>query len=140
MIDAGLSARLNSGMATAATISIPGYDAVHRVPCAGAVAFVALHALIRGRAFGGIRIRPYPDERAALDDALGLARAMTRKVVLTGIEGGGGKTVLIEPPADRAQALAALGEFIESLAGRYFSGPDLGFTDADGAVLARHTR
>jgi leucine dehydrogenase len=140
MIDAYASARVNSGMVAAETLSIPGYDAVYRVPCAGTVAFVALHSLIRGRTFGGIRIRPYPDERAALDDALGLARAMTRKVVLTGIEGGGGKSVLMEPRADREQAVAALGEFIESLAGRYFSGPDLGFTAADGDALARTTR
>src|SRR5262245_22551794 len=119
-------------MASMAPISVPGYDAVYRVPCAGAVAFVALHALIRDRTFGGIRIKRYPDERAALDDALGLARAMTRKVVLTGIEGGGGKSVLMEPRGDRVAALAALGDFIESLAGRYFSGPDLGFTAADG--------
>lgn len=116
------------------------YDAVYRVDCAGSVAFVALHALIRGRSFGGIRIWRYQDEQAALADALRLAQAMTRKVVLTGIEGGGAKAVLIEPRAERERAVEALGMFIDSLAGQYFSGPDLGFTEQDGAVLGRTTR
>ncbi len=65
-------------------IEVDGYDEVHRVECAGSVAFVALHAVIRGRAFGGIRIQPYPDEDAALGDALRLSRAESRDCSPTG--------------------------------------------------------
>jgi len=122
-------------------LSIDGYDEVWRVDCAGAAAFVALHAVLSGHAFGGIRIRPYPSEAAALGDALALARAMSRKVVLAGIAGGGGKSVLVEPGpgVDRAACVEALGRFVESLEGRYGCGPDLGFTAADDAALRRGT-
>ena len=121
-------------------LQVPGHARVWRVPCASSVAFVALHAVLAGRAFGGIRIRGYPDERAALRDALELSRAMSRKLALAGIVGGGGKSVLIEPDAcDRAAAVAALGAFIEGLQGRYCCGPDLGFSDADDAVLREAT-
>lgn len=121
-------------------LSIPGYDEVWRLDCAGAVAFVSLHAVIQGRSFGGVRIREYPSENEALADALALSRAMSRKVVLAGIQGGGGKSVLVAPRGDRAAAMKVLGEFVESLGGRYFCGPDYGFTEADGAVMKGVTR
>lgn len=118
---------------------IPGYEEVHRIPCGDSVAFVALHAVVQGRAFGGVRIQEYASENEALEDALALSRAMTRKVLLAGIEGGGGKTVL-RKPQNREQALRDLGDFIESLGGRYFCGPDYGFTAADTTVLKSRTR
>ena len=122
-------------------LTAPGFDAAYRLRCAGATAFVAIHAALGGRAFGGVRIRAYPDERDALADALALAEAMTRKVVLAGIHGGGAKTVLTLPaPAARADALRELGAFIESLGGAYQCGPDYGFTAADEAILRDATR
>src|SRR5262249_54908004 len=99
-------------------LSIDGFEEVYRISCAGSTAFVALHAVLSGRAFGGIRIRPYAAEDDALADALLLARAMSRKVVMAGIPGGGAKSVLIEPAQGRAEAVRALGAFIESLGGR----------------------
>lgn len=123
------------------TLDVPGFDEVYRLECAGAPAFVALHAVIGGHAFGGIRIRAYDSDDAALADALALAQAMSRKVVLAGIAGGGAKAVLTLPaPERRARALAELGAFIESLSGRYQCGPDYGFTAADGVELRRATR
>ncbi|MFT7465031.1 MAG: leucine dehydrogenase [Pseudohongiellaceae bacterium] len=128
-------------MPTSEVLEVPGYEAVWRVDCAGAVAFVALHAVLRGHAFGGIRIADYATEQEALNDALALSRAMSRKVVLTGIEGGGGKSVLMAPgpDLDRSACVAALGEFIESLDGRYCCGPDLGFSAADDVALRSTT-
>ncbi len=120
-------------------IDIPGYDEVVRVPCGSSVAFVAIHALVGGRAFGGIRIRDYDDEQAALDDALRLALAMSRKVALHGLPAGGAKTVLMRPRRGRAAAVEALGAFIESLEGRYHCGPDLGFGPEDEIALRRTT-
>lgn len=127
---------------TSQLLDIPDYESVWRVDCAGAVGFVALHAVLRGHAFGGIRIREYAAEQDALDDALALSRAMSRKVVLTGIDGGGGKSVMMAPGPglDRSACVAALGAFIESLDGRYCCGPDLGFTAADDVALRSTTR
>ncbi|MCB9896988.1 MAG: hypothetical protein H6825_03175 [Planctomycetes bacterium] len=120
---------------------VDGYDEVWRLDLGDTVAYLALHAVLAGRAFGGIRIRPYPDERAARDDALALASAMSRKVVLAGLHGGGGKTVMIAPSDEaRAACVARLGDFIESLDGRYCCGPDFGFTADDDAVLRERTR
>ena len=84
-------------MVRSETIEVDGFDEVFRVECGGAVAYVALHAVIGGHAFGGIRIHEYDTEAAALDDAKALALAMSRKVVMAGIEGGGGKTVMALP-------------------------------------------
>lgn len=123
-------------------LQFPGHLEVWRVPCADSVAFVAIHALVGGRAFGGIRIRSYPNEQAALDDALDLSRAMSRKLALAGIAGGGAKSVLLmpQPGAPRRDALAALGAFVERLDGRYHCGPDLGFGPEDDTVLRAATR
>ncbi len=118
---------------------VDGYDDVHRLEVGGTVAFVALHAVLRGRAFGGVRIKRYDTERAALDDALALARAMSRKVVMAGIPGGGAKTVIMEG-GDRTAAVRSVGEYIESLGGRYCCGADYGFTPADDAVLRSATK
>jgi leucine dehydrogenase len=118
------------------SLSIEGFAEVYELRLAGTVAFLAIAHAARGRAFGGIRVRAYDTEEHALADALALARAMARKVALAGIDGGGAKTVVIEPaPERRAEAIAELGAFIESLGGKYQSGPDYGFTPADEAVL-----
>ncbi|MEZ4382361.1 MAG: Glu/Leu/Phe/Val dehydrogenase dimerization domain-containing protein [Nannocystaceae bacterium] len=122
-------------------IPVQGFAQVLRLDCAGATAFLAIHATIDGRAFGGIRIRDYADDEAALADALALARAMSRKAVLAGIRGGGAKTVLVCPaPSRRRAALVALAEQIESLGGRYLAGGDYGFTKEDDAVVRERTR
>lgn len=119
----------------------PGYDEVHRLEVGGTVVFVALHAVLQGRSFGGVRIKGYADEEAALADAKALARAMSRKVVMAGIAGGGGKTVVIERPGwSRTEAIEALGDFVESLGGRYFCGPDYGFTQYDTTVMKQRTK
>ena len=121
-------------------LDVPGFDEIHELRLSGTVAFLAVAHAARGRAFGGIRIRGYAAERDALDDALALSRAMARKVALAGIAAGGAKTVLVEPPAERrAEALAELGAFIESLGGKYQCGPDYGFTADDEVVLRRAT-
>ncbi len=120
-------------------VSIPGYDEVWRLDLDDTVAFVSLHALIQGRTFGGIRCRSYPDEPAALRDALALSLAMSRKVALTGIEGGGAKTVIIAPDRNRGEVVRKLGEFIDSLGGKYFCGADLGFTGEDVSIVAGET-
>lgn len=122
-------------------LDAPGFDEVHRLEIGGTVAFVALHAVLKGRSFGGVRIRGYADEAAALADAKALAQAMSRKVVMAGIEGGGGKTVVMERTGwSRTEAMEALGDFVESLRGRYFCGPDYGFTTYDTTVMKQRTK
>jgi leucine dehydrogenase len=61
---------------------------------------------------------------------------------------GGGKTVVALSPATaaryagarRADLLADIGEAVESLGGRYITGPDVGTSPPDMTVIGQHTR
>jgi len=110
-------------------------------PASGLRAYLAIHSTALGPALGGIRIRTYRSDEEALSDALRLSRAMTYKTALAELRAGGGKTVILEHAGQsRAAAFEALGDAIESLGGRYFSGPDVGVTGADLAAARRRTR
>lgn len=99
----------------------------------GLRAIIAIHDTTLGPALGGIRMRPYPSEPDALADALRLARAMTYKSSLAGLDLGGGKSVIIgDPRTDKSEALfRAMGRFIQSLGGRYLAATDVGTTIQD---------
>lgn len=93
---------------------------------------IAIHNTTLGPALGGIRMRPYPTEAEALEDVLRLARAMTFKSALAGLDLGGGKSVIIGGPDQKNEALfRAMGRFIHSLGGRYIAATDVGTTVDD---------
>ncbi len=122
----------------ATEICVPGFEEVYRLD--DPLGFVALHRCRRAAAFGGTRIRAYASPDEALHDALRLAEAMTRKYAVNGLPFGGGKAVLVQQAiGDRADALNALGDFVESLGGRFITGSDLGVTEADVQLMAGRT-
>lgn len=89
--------------------------------------FLGIHDSAQGPAFGGIRRWSYQDEDQALRDCLRLARAMTQKCALAGLPAGGGKLVLIDrSDVDVEAAYGFVGDVLESLNGRFHSGPDIG--------------
>ncbi len=108
----------------------------------GLKAIVAIHSTALGPSFGGCRMFPYVDERAALRDALRLSRAMTCKCAITGLPYGGGKSVILgDPRRDKTpELLAAMGRLVDSLAGRYIVADDVGTTLEDLAVMRAETR
>jgi leucine dehydrogenase len=127
--------------------SSPAFDdheAVHAFhdPAAGLNCLIAIHSTARGPASGGVRMWPYPDDQAAVDDALRLSRAMSFKNAMAGIDFGGGKTVIIgDSRADKTPALfEALGRAVESLGGRYWGAEDVGVSPADLAHARTTTR
>ena len=61
----------------------------------GLKAWVILDDTTLGPAAGGIRTRAYPSTDAALRDAADLARAMTIKCAISGLDAGGGKGVVM---------------------------------------------
>src|SRR5690606_25006139 len=67
-------------------------ERVHR-PELGLTAYVVLDNTALGPATGGVRVARYPDERSAAIDACRLARTMTYKCALGGVDAGGGKIV-----------------------------------------------
>lgn len=89
--------------------------------------FLAVHDTSRGPAFGGIRRWAYYDEDQALRDCLRLARAMTFKAALAGLEAGGAKLVIFDrPDLEVTEAYRFIGDVVERLAGRFYTGPDVG--------------
>ena len=108
---------------------------------AGLRGFLAIHSTTLGPAVGGVRLWRYASEEEALTDALRLSRAMTYKAALAELPCGGGKAVIIHNAGlKRAAAFEAYGRVVESLGGRFFTGPDVGITPADLAAIGRATR
>ncbi len=99
----------------------------------GLRAIIAIHNTTIGPALGGIRMRPYPTEQDALTDVLRLARAMSYKAAIAGVDLGGGKSVIIgDPYTDKSELLfRAMGRFIHSLSGRYIAATDVGTSTED---------
>ena len=108
----------------------------------GMKAIIAIHDTALGPARGGVRYKEYASEEEALDDALRLSQGMTYKFAFTDMPRGGGKAVLLKENggADKRILLRVFGRFVELLAGRFGTGPDLGTTAEDMVELARETR
>ncbi|MCW2949320.1 MAG: leucine dehydrogenase [Thermoleophilia bacterium] len=104
-------------------------------------AIICIHNTTLGPALGGIRMWPYQNEREAIVDALRLARGMTFKAAVAGLNLGGGKTVVIgDPRKDKSEALfRALGRFIDTLNGRYIAAEDVGTATQDMDYVAMET-
>jgi leucine dehydrogenase len=99
----------------------------------GLRAIIAIHDTTLGPALGGCRMWPYGTEDEAVTDALRLARGMTYKAAASGLNLGGGKSVIIgDPHTDKSEALfRSLGRYIETLAGRYIVAEDVGISTGD---------
>jgi leucine dehydrogenase len=99
----------------------------------GLKAIICIHNTTLGPALGGCRMYPYADEEAAINDALRLARGMTYKAAASGLNLGGGKSVIIgDPHKDKSEALfRSFGRYIETLGGRYITAEDVGTTTED---------
>lgn len=107
----------------------PGFEQVTfvRDGASGLRAVIAVHSTVRGPAFGGIRRRSFGGEAEALEEVLGLARAMSHKCALAGLPAGGAKTVILDAPGlDVDAAYTALGRAVERMGGTYVCGPDVG--------------
>lgn len=103
----------------------------------GLDAIIAIDSTALGPAIGGVRTRAYPTREAMLADVTALARAMTVKCALAGLDAGGGKAVVLDHPGlNRPAAFARLGAAIEKLGGRFRTAGDLGTTAADVAAMA----
>jgi valine dehydrogenase (NAD+) len=105
----------------------------------GLKAVIAIHSTALGPALGGTRFHPYASEEEAVQDALNLARGMSYKNALAGLDHGGGKAVIIGDPAvvKTEALLRAYGRFVQSLGGRYVTACDVGTYVADMDVVAR---
>ena len=94
---------------------------------------IAIHSTTLGPALGGTRFWQYPTDEAAFTDALRLARGMTYKNAVAGLNLGGGKAVIIgdNTTRNREMVFRAHGRFVESLGGRYITAEDVGTSPGD---------
>lgn len=112
----------------------------------GLKAVIAIHSTALGPALGGTRFHAYAGaadpEQAAVLDALNLARGMSYKNALAGLDHGGGKAVIIgDPEQIKTEALLrAYGRFVASLGGRYVTACDVGTYVQDMDVIAEECR
>ena len=108
----------------------------------GLKAVIAIHNTALGPALGGTRFYPYASEEEAVADALNLARGMSYKNAMAGLDHGGGKAVIIgDPERDKTEELLlAYGRFVASLGGRYVTACDVGTYVADMDIVARECR
>src|SRR5919109_2387778 len=117
------------------TIASMGHEQV--VLChddsAGYRSIIAIHSTTLGPALGGTRFWNYASDEEAIVDALRLARGMTYKNAVAGLNLGGGKAVIIgdNRTANREMIFRAHGRFVETLGGRYITAEDVGTSTAD---------
>ena len=94
---------------------------------------IAIHDTSLGPALGGTRFWRYESDADAIVDALRLSRGMTYKAAITGLNLGGGKSVIIgdNRVKDREMIFRAHGRAVESLGGRYITAEDVGTSPDD---------
>ncbi len=102
-------------------------------PAAGYRGIIAIHSTVLGPALGGTRFWTYASDEDAVEDALRLARGMTYKNAVAGLNLGGGKAVIIgdNKTKNREMIFRAHGRFVESLGGRYVTAEDVGTSTGD---------
>jgi leucine dehydrogenase len=102
-------------------------------PAAGYRGIIAIHNSTLGPALGGTRFWNYKTDQEALNDVLRLARGMTYKAAVAGLNLGGGKAVIIgDSKLKRREMLfRAHGRFVETLKGRYITAEDVGTSVED---------
>jgi leucine dehydrogenase len=102
-------------------------------PSVGYRGIIAIHSTTLGPALGGTRFWSYATDEEAIIDALRLARGMTYKNAVAGLNLGGGKSVIIgdNRTTSREMIFRAHGRFVESLGGRYVTAEDVGTSTSD---------
>lgn len=113
-----------------------------RHPETGLKMIIAIHDTTMGPALGGCRMMPYNSTDAALEDVLRLSRGMTYKAGIADVDFGGGKMVILgNPEEDKSpEMFRAVGRFVETLHGRFYTGTDMGTTPEDFVHAARESR
>lgn len=107
----------------------------------GLKAIICIHDTTLGPALGGLRMWNYHSEEDAIEDVLRLAKGMTYKAAVAGLNLGGGKAVIIgDARKDKSEALFRMfGRYVEGLNGRYITAEDVGTTEADMELIHLET-
>lgn len=119
------------------------HEMVHvvRDRASGLMAIIAVHSSHLGPGAGGTRFWHYPNPKDGLRDALRLSRGMSYKNAMAGLPMGGGKAVILADDArtKTPELLAAFGDAVEGLGGRYVTAEDVGISEADMVAVSKRT-
>ncbi|QWC57723.1 amino acid dehydrogenase [Erythrobacter sp. 3-20A1M] len=112
-----------------------------RDPHSGLTAIIAVHSTHLGPGAGGTRFWHYAEPKDAMRDALRLSRGMSYKNAMAGLPMGGGKAVILadEDGTKTPDLLAAFGDAVEALGGKYVTAEDVGIGEADMSAVAERT-
>ncbi|MGB3739696.1 MAG: Glu/Leu/Phe/Val dehydrogenase dimerization domain-containing protein [Pontixanthobacter sp.] len=125
----------------------PDFDAHEQVQLvhdrtSGLTAIIALHSTHLGPGAGGTRFWHYAQPKDAIRDVLRLSRGMSYKNAMAGLPMGGGKAVILADAAmtKTPELLAAFGDAVNGLGGRYVTAEDVGISEADMVSVSRRTQ
>ena len=124
-------------------IPVEGYEKVCRGidTASGLHAIIAVHSTALGPALGGMRLWPYESLNQALTDVLRLSRGMTYKAACSGLDLGGGKSVILGDNSIKSDDLfEAMGDFVDSFGGDYITAEDVNTKVEDMGVVATRSK
>ncbi len=107
----------------------------------GLKAIICIHNTVLGPGLGGTRFYNYANETDAITDVLRLARGMSFKSSIAGLNLGGAKAVIMgDPNKLKSEAFfRKFGRFIENLNGKYITAEDVGTTIKDMEYIKMET-
>ena len=123
-------------------INIDGYEKVIHATeeSSGLDCYIAIHSTELGPAFGGARFWKYEKSHDAIEDVLRLAKGMTYKNSLAGLDLGGGKAVInLRNTEKTPKLLEEFGKVVDTLNGEYITADDVGANDNDMKAIHKVT-
>ncbi len=122
-------------------ISVDGYEQVlHGVDTkTGLNSYIAIHNTNLGPALGGCRYHSYTTDDDQLNDTLRLAKGMTYKNALAGLDLGGGKATINALPEKSPELWEAFAGLVNNLYGKYITSGDIGTTIDDLKEIKNYT-
>ena len=123
-------------------INIDGYEKVIHATeeSSGLDCYIAIHSTELGPALGGARFWKYKKSHDAIEDVLRLAKGMTYKNSLAGLDLGGGKAVINLRNAEKTtKLLEEFGKVVDTLNGDYITADDVGANDNDMKAIHKVT-
>ena len=124
-------------------IEIEGYEKVIHATeeTTGLDCYIAIHSTELGPALGGARFWKYKKSHDAIEDVLRLAKGMTYKNSLAGLDLGGGKAVInLKNTKKTPELLREFGKVVEYLGGKYITADDVGSEPNDMVIIREETK
>ena len=124
-------------------IEIDGYEKIihGEEELTGLDCYIAIHSTKLGPGLGGARFWKYDKSHDAIEDVLRLAKGMTLKNSLAGLDLGGAKAVInLRDTKKTPELLLEFGKVLESLEGMYITADDVGSETQDMEIISTVTK